>query len=79
MNSNKTLCLQEFYVEAEVGIKRLTPSLRGEITMLPELFQPTSALFALTCFNSLTEDFTEGFGGLTVSMGSYFCFNFNES
>jgi hypothetical protein len=48
-------------LEARVGIGRLTPCLRGKFTPLFPLFQHTPALFTLTWFNSVTEDFTEGF------------------
>ena len=46
---------------AEGGIGQLMPCLRAKATMFAELFQYTFSLFGLTSFNSLTEDFTEGF------------------
>jgi hypothetical protein len=48
-------------LEARVGIRRLMPCFQGKTTPLSELIQYNLALFGLTPFNPLTEDFTEGF------------------
>ena len=52
--------LMQQNLEARVGIGRLMPCFQGKTTPLPELIQYNLALFGLTPFNPLTEDFTEG-------------------
>ena len=53
--------ISRIILEARVGIRRLMPYLQGKTTPLSELIQYNLALFGLTPFNPLTEDFTEGF------------------
>ena len=56
-----SLLLTQQNMEARVGIGRLMPVFRLKTTWFAEQFQYTLSLFGLTGFNSLTEDFTEGF------------------
>jgi hypothetical protein len=51
--------------EAGIGIGRLMPCFQGKTIPLSEPVQYNLALFGLTPFNSLTEDFTEVFLLLT--------------
>ena len=54
-------------LEARVGIGRLMPCFQGKNTLLSEQTQYNLALSDLTKFNTLTEDFTEGFVGQVVA------------
>jgi hypothetical protein len=56
-----SLLQSQLRLEAEVGIGRLMPVFRPKTTIFAEQFQYNLSLFGLTCFNPLTEDFTEGF------------------
>jgi len=61
LGSSQLVDAQASKLEARVGIGRLMPVFRPKTTIFAEQFQYNLSLFGLTCFNPLTEDFTEGF------------------
>jgi hypothetical protein len=61
LGSSQLVDAQASKLEARVGIGRLMPCFQGKSKPLSTLFQYNLALFSLTAFNSLTEEFTEGF------------------
>jgi hypothetical protein len=74
-----SLLQSQLRLEAEVGIGRLMPVFQGKTTPLSALFQYNLALFGLTCFNPITEDFIEGFWRLLLRESNPYSLPFCEN